>query len=85
MAPDNKPEEKRQQYPRVPNKKEGGGVWDTVFQYCMAICRTHVFSTSHENAYIGARHHCFSKLGKPLVRVAVGFLKRGGGSWLQVP
>jgi hypothetical protein len=34
----------------------------------MAICRTHVFSTSHENAYISARHHCFSKLGKPLVR-----------------
>ena len=67
MSPGNKPEERRKTYPRLPNNKEAG-VWDTVFDYCMAICRTHVFSTSHKNAYIGPRHHCFSTLGKPLVR-----------------
>lgn len=66
LSPDNTPEEKRKEYPKVPGKKDSG-VWDTAFEYCMAICRTHVFSTSHENAYIGQRHHCFSKLGKPLV------------------
>jgi hypothetical protein len=33
----------------------------------MATCRSHKGSTSHENAYIGPRHHCFSRLGKPLM------------------
>jgi hypothetical protein len=42
-------------------------VWGDVFEYCLAVCRTHGRSTSHENAYIGPRHHCFSKLGKPMV------------------
>lgn len=66
MHPDNKPEERRKETPRVPNNKDSG-VWADVFEYCLAACRTHGRSTSHENAYIGPRHHCFSKLGKPMV------------------
>lgn len=79
LAPDNQPEAKRASYPRVPHtgtEPSKAAVWDTPFEYCMAVCRTHVFSTSHENAYIGPRHHCFSKLGKPLVRER----ERGGVS-----
>lgn len=31
------------------------------FDFCAAACRTHRRSTSHENAYVGARHHCFGR------------------------
>lgn len=31
------------------------------------MCRSHSTSTVHENAYISARHHCFSELGRPFV------------------
>lgn len=41
------------------------GHFADAFEYCRGICRTHRTSTSHENSYIGARHHCFSQLGKP--------------------
>lgn len=43
------------------------GYWESPFDFCRFICRTHKRSTAHENAYIGARHHCFSHLGRPLV------------------
>lgn len=66
MNPKNKPEEKRKSLYRAPNNKESG-LWADTFEYCLAVCRTHGRSTSHENAYIGTRHHCFSKLGKPMV------------------
>uniref|UniRef100_A0A383V7Q5 SREBP regulating gene protein n=1 Tax=Tetradesmus obliquus TaxID=3088 RepID=A0A383V7Q5_TETOB len=66
MSPEHKPEERRKETPRAPNNKDSG-VWADVFEYCLAVCRTHGRSTSHENAYIGARHHCFSKLGKPML------------------
>eukprot|EP00879_Flechtneria_rotunda_P017049 GHRR01017856.1.p1 GENE.GHRR01017856.1~~GHRR01017856.1.p1 ORF type:complete len:301 (+),score=83.81 GHRR01017856.1:437-1339(+) len=66
MAPENKPEERRKETSKAPNNKQSG-FWADTFQYCLAICRTHGRSTSHENAYIGPRHHCFSKLGKPLL------------------
>jgi hypothetical protein len=66
LSPEHKPEERRKETPRAPNNKESG-VWADTFEYCLAVCRTHGRSTSHENAYIGPRHHCFSKLGKPMV------------------
>jgi hypothetical protein len=66
LSPEHKPEERRKETPRAPNNKQSG-VWGDVFEYCLAVCRTHGRSTSHENAYIGPRHHCFSKLGKPMV------------------
>lgn len=66
MHPDNKPEERRKETPRVFHDANSG-VWADVFEYCLATCRTHGRSTSHENAYIGPRHHCFSKLGKPML------------------
>lgn len=31
------------------------------FDYCAAVCRTHRRSTSHENSYVGPRHHCFGR------------------------
>jgi hypothetical protein len=31
------------------------------FDYCSAVCRTHRRSTSHENTYVGVRHHCFGR------------------------
>jgi hypothetical protein len=71
MSPEHKPEERRKETPRAPNNKDSG-VWADVFEYCLAVCRTHGRSTSHENAYIGPRHHCFSKLGKPMVSYAAG-------------
>ncbi|KAF8063807.1 hypothetical protein HT031_003664 [Scenedesmus sp. PABB004] len=66
MAPANKADERRKEAPRAPNNK-ASGVWADAFEYCLAACRTHGRSTSHENAYIGPRHHCFSKLGKPML------------------
>lgn len=66
MSPKNKPEERRKETYRAPNNKDSG-LWADTFEYCLATCRTHSRSTSHENSYIGARHHCFSKLGKPMV------------------
>eukprot|EP00878_Enallax_costatus_P017950 GHUV01018875.1.p1 GENE.GHUV01018875.1~~GHUV01018875.1.p1 ORF type:complete len:299 (+),score=72.19 GHUV01018875.1:565-1461(+) len=66
MNPKNKPEERRKETFKAPNNKESG-FWADNFEYCLAACRTHGRSTSHENAYIGARHHCFSKLGKPML------------------
>lgn len=81
MSPEHKPEERRKETPRAPNNKDSG-VWADVFEYCLAVCRTHGRSTSHENAYIGARHHCFSKLGKPMVSHAGGRGRLGGGCQL---
>ena len=44
-----------------------GGTWgEDTFGYCSGICRSHSRSTSHENSYIGSRHHCFSHQGRPL-------------------
>ncbi|GIL53914.1 hypothetical protein Vafri_9497 [Volvox africanus] len=51
---------------RSPRHKESG-VWGNAFDYCKGICRTHSRSTAHENAYISARHHCFSQLGRPML------------------
>lgn len=51
---------------RAPTRSETGH-WADAFEYCKGICRTHGGSTMHENAYISPRHHCFSRLGKPLV------------------
>ncbi|KIZ06721.1 putative UPF0454 protein C12orf49lags:Precursor [Monoraphidium neglectum] len=51
---------------RVPGKK-ASGTWQSEFELCAAVCRTHRYSTAHENAYISPRHHCFSKLGKPML------------------
>lgn len=51
---------------RVPGKPASGS-WKDEFELCSAVCRTHSASTSHENAYISPRHHCFSRLGKPLL------------------
>eukprot|EP00775_Hariotina_reticulata_P002100 gene2100-2418_t len=65
MAPQNKAEDRRKVTPKAPNNNDSG-TWADVFEYCLATCRTHSFSTSHENAYIGPRHHCYSKLGKPM-------------------
>ena len=36
------------------------GRWDTVFEACSAVCRTHSRSTVHENAYLYPRRFCFS-------------------------
>lgn len=55
---------------RSPKHKDAGN-WDDPFEYCRGVCRTHGKSTVHENAYIGARHHCFSKLGKPMLSAAL--------------
>eukprot|EP00882_Tetradesmus_deserticola_P019802 GHRQ01021342.1.p1 GENE.GHRQ01021342.1~~GHRQ01021342.1.p1 ORF type:complete len:337 (+),score=147.70 GHRQ01021342.1:315-1325(+) len=70
LSPEHKPEERRKETPRAPNNKDSG-VWRDAFEYCLAVCRTHGRSTSHENAYIGPRHHCFSKLGKPMLSAAL--------------
>lgn len=70
LAPANKPDERRREAPRWSSNPEDSRVWSDAFEYCMATCRSHRGSTSHENAYIGPRHHCFSKLGKPMVRGA---------------
>lgn len=44
-----------------------GGTWgEDTFGYCSGVCRSHSRSTSHENSYIGSRHHCFSHQGRPL-------------------
>lgn len=55
------------QVTRIPGLKSSG-TWRDAFELCAAVCRTHRTSTSHENSYISPRHHCFSRLGKPLVR-----------------
>ena len=52
--------------PRIPGKPASGR-WRDEFELCAAVCRTHRASTAHENAYISPRHHCFSRLGKPLL------------------
>lgn len=45
-----------------------GGTWGgDVFGYCSGVCRSHSRSTSHENSYIGPRHHCYSHQGRPLL------------------
>ncbi|KAI8463556.1 MAG: hypothetical protein J3K34DRAFT_526900 [Monoraphidium minutum] len=51
---------------RMPGKQYSG-TWSDAFELCAAVCRTHASSTAHENSYISPRHHCFSKLGKPLL------------------
>ena len=51
----------------MPGRKDSG-TWKDAFELCAAVCRTHSLSTSHENSYISPRHHCFSRLGKPMVR-----------------
>mmetsp|Transcript_18603 Transcript_18603/g.39956 ORF Transcript_18603/g.39956 Transcript_18603/m.39956 type:complete len:200 (-) Transcript_18603:575-1174(-) len=48
-------------------KNRDSGTWGEAFEYCRGVCRSHGRSTVHENAYISTRHHCFSKLGKPLL------------------
>jgi hypothetical protein len=67
MAPANKPEERMKEV-RVIRTDPKSPLWPDTFEYCRDMCRTHAWSTSHENAYISPRHHCFSRLGKPLVR-----------------
>lgn len=66
LAPANGAKERLPEVPRVPGKK-GSGTWSDEFELCSAVCRTHSRSTSHENSYIAPRHHCFSKLGKPML------------------
>lgn len=44
-----------------------GGMWGDAFSYCSGVCRSHGRSTSHENSYIGKRHHCYAHLGRPLL------------------
>ena len=39
----------------------GQGPFSDAFDFCSAVCRTHRRSTSHENSYVGARHHCFGR------------------------
>ena len=54
---------------RPPACRPETGRWRTPFEYCRAVCRTTARSTQHENAFIAARKHCFSKLGRPRVPV----------------
>eukprot|EP00798_Chlamydomonas_sp_ICE-L_P003874 gene3874-13938_t len=46
-------------------------LWADAFDYCRGTCRSHSRSTMHENAYIDSRHHCFSRLGKPMLSEAL--------------
>jgi len=66
MAPASKPEERIKEVHVIRNDPKSP-LWPDSFEYCRDTCRTHVWSTSHENAYISSRHHCFSSLGKPLL------------------
>ena len=42
------------------------GAWADVFGYCQDRCRTSSKSTVHENAYLSASHHCYSKSGEAI-------------------
>lgn len=66
LAPGNGAKQRLPEVPKIPGKKDSG-TWGDEFELCAAVCRTHSRSTSHENSYISPRHHCFSKLGKPLL------------------
>mmetsp|Transcript_3508 Transcript_3508/g.10158 ORF Transcript_3508/g.10158 Transcript_3508/m.10158 type:complete len:293 (-) Transcript_3508:922-1800(-) len=65
MAPVNKADEKVLEVFRGPGREETGR-WGNKFEYCRGKCRTHKFSTVHENAYLAPDIHCYSDLGKPL-------------------
>lgn len=58
--------------PRRSPKNKHGGMFADAFDYCTGMCRSHGRSTVHENAYISSRHHCFSRLRRPWVSVALG-------------
>lgn len=66
LRPGHGAEERLPHVYRVPGRKSTGA-WSTAFELCAAVCKTHRYSTAHENSYISPRHHCFSKLGKPLL------------------
>ncbi|CAG9465561.1 unnamed protein product [Pedinophyceae sp. YPF-701] len=55
----------RQEEPRIIDHPETGYAAD-LFSFCAMRCRTHKASTSHENTYVGGRHHCFSRIARPL-------------------
>ncbi len=65
-------------------KNPSAGMWPSAWEYCRGICRTHSASTMHENAYISTRHHCFSTLGRPLVRLPVIMSGEAGARVSQV-
>ena len=44
-------------------RREETGRWGSAFEYCRGKCRTHKFSTVHENAYLAPDIHCYSSLG----------------------
>lgn len=46
------------------NHREETGRWANEFEYCRGKCRTHKFSTVHENAYLAPDIHCYSDLGE---------------------
>ncbi|KAG2494979.1 hypothetical protein HYH03_006912 [Edaphochlamys debaryana] len=66
LAPQHEAAKLAKEVLRSPRHKESG-VWGDAFSYCMGVCRTHSRSTAHENSYISPRHHCFSKLGRPML------------------
>mmetsp|Transcript_19991 Transcript_19991/g.50283 ORF Transcript_19991/g.50283 Transcript_19991/m.50283 type:complete len:235 (-) Transcript_19991:82-786(-) len=51
---------------RSPGRSETGQ-WGSVFELCRGKCRTSSKSTVHENAYLGARHHCYGDRPRPLL------------------
>lgn len=75
QAPSSHPEALQQQVRTIRGDPKSP-LWPDTFEFCRFYCRSHGRSTAHENAYIGARHHCFSRLGKPMVRKG-----GGGGFW----
>lgn len=77
QAPSSHPEALQQQVRTIRGDPKSP-LWPDTFEFCRFYCRSHGRSTAHENAYIGARHHCFSRLGKPMVGGAVA----SGGSAL---
>ncbi len=67
LRPDHKAAELAPTTPKFA-RMAAAGTWGNAFEYCSGICRSHGRSTVHENAYISDRHHCFSRLGRPMVR-----------------
>mmetsp|Transcript_2165 Transcript_2165/g.3522 ORF Transcript_2165/g.3522 Transcript_2165/m.3522 type:complete len:288 (+) Transcript_2165:87-950(+) len=66
LAPQHNADKLHRGVPRAP-KYLDAGAWQSAWEYCKGICRTHGRSTVHENAYISTRHHCYSASKVPMV------------------